>query len=168
MATTDVPGANPKNGDSLRMGCWAEHEDGSLIFVQGTEQNRVIYSMFDMSKDPIVEYRDAMANDTFNSTFSWEKKPKQEKWTWHDKTPFPWDKIIKRGASDGWRPASAAALLTAAERVADSLALRGAQIAADQYKHKAEDVKASREVVTQLRTQLQGALNRLDELDKNG
>lgn len=50
MSTNDVPGANPVNGDKLGMGCWAEHQDGSMILVEGTEGNRVIYSIFDMAR----------------------------------------------------------------------------------------------------------------------
>lgn len=124
MSTNDVPGTNPDNNDELAMGCWAEHDDGSLIFVESTEGNRIIYSIFDMSKAPIVEYRDAMPENSFKKTFSWDGA-KGEKWTWHDKTPFPWDRVIKAGAEDGPRYASAADHLTAAERVAQSLKLRG-------------------------------------------
>ena len=58
MSTNDVPGADPRNSDELATGCWAEHEDGSLIFVESTEVNRVIYSVFDMSRTPPLEYRD--------------------------------------------------------------------------------------------------------------
>src|SRR5437868_2055043 len=106
MATTDVPGANPANGDQLKMGCWAEHSDGSLIFVESTEGGRVVYSIFDMSKMPIIEYRDAMPEDTFKKTFSRRDGNlliRTINWTWHDKTPFPWDRVIKAGALDGGR-----------------------------------------------------------------
>lgn len=37
MSTNDVPGANPVNKDILAAGCWAEHADGSLLFVKGNE-----------------------------------------------------------------------------------------------------------------------------------
>jgi len=60
MSTNDVPGHNPVNNDELRSNCWAEHDDGSLILVQSTEGGRVIYMMFDLSVEPVVEYRDAM------------------------------------------------------------------------------------------------------------
>lgn len=140
MSTNDVPGFDPKNSDQLAMGCWAEHDDGSLVFVESTEGNRVIYSMFDLSKEPIVEYRDAMAVDTFKRTFSHGGKGVSTvKWTWHDKTPFPWDRIIDEGASDGLRYASADDQLTAAERVAESLRLRGAEVSRD-LGHRAERV----------------------------
>lgn len=124
MATYDVPGANSANRDVLAMGCWAEHEDGSLIFVESTEANRVIYSIFDTSKSPPIEYRDAVPETAFKKQFSWAPGAAGDKWTWHDKTPFPWDRIIKAGAQDGSRYA-------AAERVADSLKLRGASITSD-------------------------------------
>lgn len=134
MSTSDVPGARPENGDQLAMGCWAEHKDGSMIFVESTEDDRVVYSIFDRSKRPIVEYRDAMETDEFKEYFSWtagdgKKKSKKGKtpveWTWHDKTPFDWSKIVQRGAQPGVRYASADDQLTAAERVAESLKLHG-------------------------------------------
>lgn len=133
MATDDVPGANPANGDKLAMGCWAEHKDGSLIFVESTEGERVVYSIFDMSKTPIVEYRDAMPAVNFKQQFSWRSSG-TVRWTWHDKTPFPWDRVIRDGAQDGSRLASAADTLTAAERVAESLRLR-----ARDYDHRNDD-----------------------------
>lgn len=118
MSTNDVPGANPRNNDSLARGCWAEHKDGSLINVESTEGGRVVYSIFDRATQPIVEYRDAMAEGAFKKSFSWNPKdPASEQWTWHDKTPFPWDLVIKAGARDGARYASAEDHLTAAERV---------------------------------------------------
>lgn len=141
MSTNDVPGANPANNDQLALGCWAEHQDTSLMFVESTEGGRVIYSMFDMLKAPPVEYRDAMPEATFKKTFSWklDGKGSLEKWTWHDKTAFPWDRVIKAGASDGGRVAFAEHQLSAAERVADSLKLRGQAIAAD-LGHRADSV----------------------------
>lgn len=121
MSTNDVPGANPRNGDELRMGCWAEHADGSLIFVEGTEDQRVVYSIFDMSQVPPVEYRDTMSIGGFKTAFSWNPKDsKSEKWTWHDKSPFPWDKIIKNGAKDGVRLPHADEYENAAQRVRKS------------------------------------------------
>lgn len=120
MSTNDVPGYNEDNHDELGVGCWAEHDDGSLIFVESTEANRVIYSVFDMSKKPIVEYRDSMMEGAFKKTFSWDSKSKKDRWTWHDKTAFPWDRIIKEGAKDGVRHVHADEIETAAERVRKS------------------------------------------------
>lgn len=135
MSTNDVPGANPDNDDELGVGCWAEHNDGSLIFVESTEADRVIYSMFDMAKTPIVEYRDAMPTASFEKTFS--RDSVAGAWTWHDKTPFPWDRVIKGGAQDGARHAYARDTLNAAERVAESLRLRGERVTRD-LGHRAE------------------------------
>lgn len=144
MSTNDVPGFDPANRDVLAMGCWAEHEDGSLMFVESVEAGRAIYSMFDMSKTPPIEYRDAMPEDTFKKNFSWKPGSNTPvagvKWTWHDKTLFPWDKVIKAGARDGTRDAFAEHTLTAAERVAESLHLRGAAVARD-IRHRGDDVR---------------------------
>jgi hypothetical protein len=140
MSTYDVPGANPDNNDELAMGCWAEHDDGSLIFVESTEGSRVVYSIFDMSKTPTVEYRDAMPETSFKRTFTWKKDSKRkggEKWLWHDKTAFPWDRLIKQGGQDAGRHVSADDILTAAERVAASLKLRGGSLAND-MRHRAD------------------------------
>jgi len=141
MSTNDVPGYNPSNRDHLHAGCWAEHKDGSLIFVEGTEAEKVVYSLFDPDKD--LEYRDVMERDEFELQFSvYEpsdddggnggKKKKGAKrlrqiWTWHDKTPFPWDTVLK-GMKTGARPISAAHTLSAAEQVARDLALRASNI----------------------------------------
>jgi hypothetical protein len=143
MSTNDVPGYKAANNDELACGCWAEHEDGSLIFVESTETNRVIYSIFDMAKKPPVEYRDAMTEAAFKRQFSFPPLDDDDDiasgiiWTWHDKTPFPWDRVIKAGANDGGRMAFAEHTLNAAERVAESLKLRGAAVARD-IRHRSE------------------------------
>eukprot|EP00697_Spironema_sp_BW2_P016820 gnl/Spiro4/8261_TR4368_c0_g2_i1.p2 gnl/Spiro4/8261_TR4368_c0_g2~~gnl/Spiro4/8261_TR4368_c0_g2_i1.p2 ORF type:complete len:104 (-),score=14.51 gnl/Spiro4/8261_TR4368_c0_g2_i1:166-477(-) len=73
-----------------------------------------------------------MPEASFKTTFTWDSKKKaSEKWTWHDKTPFPWDRVIKAGVSDGPRNASAADVMNAAERIAQSLKLKGAEIHKD-------------------------------------
>lgn len=149
MSTNDVPGFNPKNADVLAMGCWAESQDGSLIFVEGVENGRVVYSIFDAAFTPVVEYRDAMPELEFKTAFTWNadrkvvkdkaaaKVPTTIKWTWHDKTAFPWDRVIKKGAKDGARFASASDQLSDAQRVADSLALRGQKFSDAQASHMA-------------------------------
>ena len=152
MATHDVPGSNPANKDELSMGCWAEHDDGSLLFVDSTEGGVVVYEMFDMSKDPPVVYRDSMSEQDFKQFFSWApdvgskkkkgkglfkgRQPQNEKWLWHDKTPFPWDRVL--GTQDGPAFASASGLRTAAERVAESIRAKGQEVSKDQYGHKAD------------------------------
>jgi hypothetical protein len=151
MSTNDVPGAKAINGDQLHVGCWAEHDDGSLIFVEGTEGVDVVYSLFDMSHNPILEYRDMMPRVSFERTYSWDPKDpyykdrkggksKQEKWTWHDKTPFPWkDRIIKNGGQDGLRYASVHDQLSAAARVAKSLRLRALEVAEDRFNGRTDE-----------------------------
>lgn len=116
MSTNDVPGANPRNADILAEGCWAEHADGSLILVQGMqpEQNRVIFSVFDLQKG--LEYRTAMPEDSFKKRFSWKAgDPKSAKWTWHDKTDFPWDRIME-AFPPGERPPFAEHTITQCKR----------------------------------------------------
>jgi len=131
-----VPGARASNKDTLGTGCWAEHKDGSLIFVEGAENGRVIYSVFDlMDPDNPLEYRDAMKERDFKKAYSW-KPGKRDKWTWHDKTAFPWEKIIEIGAKDGVRFPSADRLISAAERVAVSRKLKGDVIVSDEHAHK--------------------------------
>lgn len=120
MSTEDVPGANPSNGDKLACGCWAEHKDGSLLLVEGTEGGRVIYSVFDMDRKPPIEYRDAMPQVNFDKQFSRSKGGNKDGWIWHDKSPFPWDKIIKADAKDGLKSASADDVLNAAQEIIES------------------------------------------------
>jgi hypothetical protein len=118
MSTEDCPGYGNAASDELKVGCWAEHNDGSLIFVESTEGGRVVYSIFDMEKSPAVEYRDAMAEGAFKKSFSWSNKDgKGDKWVWHNRTPFPWDRIIQGGVRAGAKYASADDHLNAAERI---------------------------------------------------
>lgn len=162
MSTNDVPGHKPENRDKLAMGAWAEHDDGSLIFVESVEGGVAIYSIFDMGKEPIVEYRDSMAEGAFKSNYSWAIG-KSDKWTWHDKTPFPWDRIIKKGAKDGVRHASAEDLITAAERVRRSREIhRGEPV--DQAKARTRADRLGTKAKSVLR-RIQRAINNLDMED---
>lgn len=158
MSTHDVPGANPANGDDLHAGCWAEHDDGSLIFVEGAEGGRVIYSVFDMAQDPPIEYRDAMPEKVFKKTFTADGSKPDMVWTWHDKTPFPWDRVIKKGIKDGVRLPSADDIKTAAQRVAESLKLRAGEIVTDD-KHghrKDKTLKKAAKMLKKLARALEG------------
>lgn len=121
MSTPDVPGANPRNSDALHTGCWAEsaNDDGSYILVEGFENGRVVYELFDTSKTPPVAYRDAMPESRFKRQFSWDGKG--VKWTWHDKTEFPWDVIIQKGLQSGQRPAMGSDVLQEAADIEDTL-----------------------------------------------
>lgn len=47
------------------------------------------------------------------------------RWTWHDKTPFPWDRVIKAGVRPGPRRASAEDHLSEAARIAESMRDKG-------------------------------------------
>jgi hypothetical protein len=118
MSTNDVPGFNPDNRDELHGGCWAYHEDGTLLYVLGTENNRVLYELFDLSdpRNP-VEYRDAMPQGQFERDFSYDPAdPKSVKWTWKDKTAFPWDRIVKN-FKQGVKPVAAEKVIKEAAKV---------------------------------------------------
>lgn len=142
MSTQDVPGHGSAKSDTLAMGVWGEHNDGSLLFVESTEGGRVIYSIFDMAQAPIVEYRDAMPEKGFKEAFSFGNKHSKvdNGWIFHDKTPFPWDKVMAAGAKDGMRYASAKDQLNAAQRVAESMEMRGSTIDEDKWAHMRESV----------------------------
>lgn len=130
MSTNQVPGARAANNDVLAMGAWAEHEDGSLIFVESVEVGNVVYSIFDMAQNPPVEYRDAMPQSGFEDQFSWYPEnddDDKEKWTWHDKTPFDWARVMRTFPA-GTRAVDASATMSAAQRVAQSLNLRAQAI----------------------------------------
>lgn len=161
MSTHDVPGAVAEHHDTLAMGCWAEHADGSLIFVESTEDDRVIYSIFDTATKPVTEYRDAMPRGDFEAQFSFSKGAKVT-WVWHDKTPFPWNRIIKIGAKDGPRLASAEDVLTAAERVAMSRRLRKGTFDPKKHEHLVESQEPAKRAIIK---RIQAALDELDATD---
>ena len=136
MATADVPGANPANADVLAAGCWAEHSDGSLMYVKGTEGGQVVYELYDLAQDPPVYYQDAMREQAFKDAFSYPPNGKSaDKWTWHDKTPFPWHRVMK--TFDKPRPVHADVhdTLSAAARVAQSLRLRAQKLQPEEVTH---------------------------------
>lgn len=131
MSTNDVPGANPANKDVLATGCWAEHEDGSLIFVEACEGGSVVFSIFDTPAK--LEYRHSMSEADFKSRFSWKAGDVAKgwiavKWTWHDKTVFPWNRVLDDFPT-GQRRVSANEELSAAQKVAESLNLRAENVA---------------------------------------
>jgi hypothetical protein len=132
MSTDDVPGANPVNADKLMSGCWAEHDDGSLLYVKGTEGGQVVYELYDLDQDPPVYYQDAMREEAFKDSFSFPPVGKSaERWTWHDKTPFPWSRVMK--TFDKPRPMHADVhdQISAAARVAQSLRLRAQRLTSE-------------------------------------
>jgi hypothetical protein len=151
MSTNDVPGAKKQNCDVLAVGCWAEHEDGSLILVKGfDESGRVVYEIFDMADTPATVYTDAMAEKEFKNFFSFSPSDKKSiKWTWHDKTEFPWDRVLKNTKRPVPGFASAEDQLTAAQRVVDSLLRRGHDLnkreaSQSTMGHRTESVEMSR------------------------
>lgn len=139
MATNDVPGANKANQDKLKAGCWAEHEDGSLIYVKGTEADQVIYEIYDVATEPPVSYTDAMPRAGFMKQFSVPPVGTSRiPWTWHDKTPFPWDRVMKDLKRPSPTVSRAKDLLSAAARVASSLSLRARKVTDDSIRHMDE------------------------------
>lgn len=154
MSTLDVPGHKPENRDKLAMGSWAEHEDGSLVHVESVEGGRVVFCMFDVPHD--AEYRTAMDEVGFKEQFSWPNTH-GEKWTWHDKTPFPWERVMKH-FPPGTKFTSAEAQFSAAERVARSLGIRAQQIVRDR-----EELRPSQAAtVGDIMRRLHDALNDLE------
>ncbi len=156
MSTPDVPGHNPENNDELRVGAWAECAepgDDSMIFVLAVRNDSVYYAMYDMSRDPPARYDDAMETDEFKKFFSFDPakargKHKAKsvagtiKWTWHDKTPFPIERVIKKGAKPGPSFSSADDLLSAAERVRQDLQKRGRNVFQEEVKEEEEVARA--------------------------
>ena len=141
MATQDVPGANAANADVLHTGCWGEHSDGSLLLVKGTENNQVVYELYDVAEEPPVYYQDAMREEEFKKAFSFPPVgTSAEKWTWHDKIEFPWHKVMK--TFDKPRPihADVHETLSAAARVAKSLRLRQQKLTPEQIEPQTERV----------------------------
>lgn len=158
MSTNDVPGAVASNNDALAMGCWAEHEDGSLIFVESTEGDNVVFSMFDQSREPIMEWRGSMRRPRFEQHFSYPGGS-GEKWTWHDKTPFPWDRIVE-ALPEGARFASVSVIISAAQRVAERLGLSSRARSRDDFDHNVDQLRSEAETLIQ---KLQRAIGRLPE-----
>lgn len=139
MSTCDAPGYSAKDsdsaGDELHVGCWAEHSDGSLLFVKGVDGKRVIYSLYDLEVIPVVEFSDSMPLKDFLKFYS-RGGGSGSKWIWHDKTSFPWNKVIKKGARDGVSGGSARDIINAATRVAKRLGLSARAVKgsdADEY-----------------------------------
>lgn len=157
MATHDVPGANPANADELATGCWAEHEDGSLIFVKSTENDQVVYEIYDMSQDPPVYYNDAMPIAGFERTFSYPPTGGSgEKWTWHDKTPFPFDRVMQRVKRPQPQYADPEDTLNAAQRIVQSrLNLRAQRVTEESLRHRTpETANRAHAIIDKLATAL--------------
>lgn len=161
MATTDVPGAKKSNRDKLAIGCWAEHSDGSLLLVEGMERGKVIYSIFDMSQEPVVEFRDAMPEEGFKDYFSFDdKRPDMERWLWHDKTTFPWDRVMRHFKA-GYKAPSGLDQVSAARRVADRMKLKGQQLNSSDVSDKVDLVEKVGKVGQIVVSKIQDAIREL-------
>jgi len=118
MSTNDVPGAKKEHNDHLHVGCWAESSDECYIFVKGTEGGIVTADMYDMNK-PISQFQFRMPESQFMSEFSWQPGSQDStKWTWHDKSEMPWERLIGMGLPDGEVQTDPVHILSSADRVA--------------------------------------------------
>lgn len=168
MATTDVPGYNPTNNDKLSRGSWAEHDDGSLIFVKDIDENdRVIFDLYDLAnlQHPIF-YPNALALYEFEKTFSYEPKKKKKvnlKWTWHDKTEFPWERVMRVIQSPLPVATNVQDTLTAAAQMAQSLNFRLSEVLTQDHILKEQGL-VTRPQTHQSRTILQRLKNALGAL----
>lgn len=153
MATHDVPGANPANADELAALNWAEHKDGTLLFVKGTEGGKIVFDIFDLAREPVMYYTDAMPELRFKKYFNHGPAgTRKDEWTWHDKTTFPWDRVMKRLGRPQPQHADVADQLTAAERVARDLGKRGRELTEEDVAHfTPREYPASRGVMRRLR-----------------
>jgi hypothetical protein len=131
MATTAVPGADPRNLDDLSVGCWAEDAKGtSLIHVIGHEGGSVIFQLYDLEQDPPLFYQDAMLEKEFKGFFSVPPIGTSEvRWTWHDKTTFDWNRVMKRLSMKTPNYADVEDQLTITQKIAQTLGMRGRRLA---------------------------------------
>lgn len=173
MSTDTVPGADPANRDKLTGGCWAEHEDGSMVFVKDiTENDVVIFEIYDFKDrgDPVF-WPHALALKDFENTFSYRPKKKKHKdiadikWIWHDKTPMPWDRIMKVIKSPSPQSTNVEQTLSAANRLANSLNARlGAALNRDHLlANQGFEEKPSQNTGLRIRDRLYNAMRALVE-----
>ena len=145
MSTCDVPGLDTKAStskmDELAIGVWGDHTDGSLILVEGIEQGRVVFSIFDMSPTPPMEYRDSLPEVQFKRQFSFNSSDSivKDGWSWHDKTQFPWSRIMDN-FPDGTRYPSADMAMNEAQRISRLKALRGSVVKRENYSHMRDSI----------------------------
>ncbi len=135
MATQDVPGAKASNGDTLAVGAWSEDKAGtSLMFVAGLENDQVVYQMYDLTNG--MFYQDAMLEKDFKKEFSGKD------WTWHDKTSFPWNRVMARFNRPVPQHADVEDQLTTAGKVAKALHLRGRKLTEADVTARSEELRA--------------------------
>ena len=133
MSTNDVPGANPVNKDYLDRGAWAEDKDQtSLVHVIGKEAGSVVFQIYDLTEDPIIFYQNAMIESEFKDFFSVPPVGTSDvEWTWHDKTDFPFDKVMKRFSSKTSHHADVQDQMSVAQRIAAKLKIKGKRLTED-------------------------------------
>jgi hypothetical protein len=96
----DVSGPISRKG-SLDVGCWAEHDDGSLLLVGSTEGECVVYWLFDIAETPPIICHTALPKAEFEKVFAYKG---DFLWMWqHEQTPFPWDRLMKAVNRPSWR-----------------------------------------------------------------
>lgn len=162
MSTYDVPGANAINQDVLDIGCWAEHQDGSFILVEGfTDSDKsVVYSIFDTNTNPPVSYRDTMLLEDFYYNYSTINE-EDVKWLWHDKTPFPWEKFIIDKMPMSQRVVLTAEQISVAKKVADDLGLNKTGLTINDIEEKKKSISEKKSISSKIRSKIGKALYRL-------
>lgn len=93
MSTFQVPGYVASNADTLHVGCWAEHADGSLMGITKITSDRLSYYVRSPSGDV---YQGELPPEAFKQAFSDGRGA--FRWLWHDKTPFPANPITDEQA----------------------------------------------------------------------
>jgi hypothetical protein len=101
--------------------------------------------MFDLSSNPPMEYRDAMPEKGFKDHFSYEDED-DEQWLWHDKTTFPWNKVMAV-FKDGTKFTSAIDQIKAAQRVADVMMIKGQRLEEDSISNRLRNFNEKSKVV---------------------
>lgn len=130
MGTTAVPGAAKRNMDKLSEGCWGEADDGSLILVVGHETGSVVFDLYDLDQQPPMFFRSSLIEKEFKEAFSVPPIGKSlDTWTWHDKTTFPWNRVMKRFSDITPHYADVEDQLSIAQRIAQRLGVKGKKVA---------------------------------------
>lgn len=144
MSTYDVPGANPVNADTIGPKQWAEHPDGSLLYIKGTEGGDVVYEVYDpRGGEYTVRYPHVMPVKEFMQQYSIPPHGiSKEKWIWHDKptSAFPWYRVLGRSSQD---PHERQVVtrdhppdMTAASRLREALQLRAERVTHEAVQHR--------------------------------
>jgi len=152
MSTTAVPGADPKNLDQLDQGCWAEDAgQTSLVHVIGHEHGSVVFQLYDLSETPIIFYQDAMLAKDFKDFFSVPPFGTSDvTWTWHDKTNFPFDRVMKRFSSKTSHHADVQDQLSIVQKIAQKLHMTGSRLAKEELTAQVEQQRSRGEAIIEV------------------